>query len=128
MCDAAGHLKAVLARARAAAEGIPWVVTPEQRQRRAGLLAGAYVREPKSLTGSSWPFDGHEDQELGGVDRAEYRRLWQAQKKRGAPGRETQRAASPARSEDFSDPEAGQSESTPSAASADGRATASAST
>lgn len=83
MSDAADRLKAAIARDRAIAAGVSWVVTREERQRRAALLEDSYEPEPVSLTGGSWPFDGHED---GGVDRQEYMRRYQkAWRARRAP-------------------------------------------
>jgi len=70
-------LREAIARDRAIAVGVPWCVTREQRQRRAALLEGAYEPEIYSLEGLGWTFDGHVDQESGGVSREEYMRNYQ---------------------------------------------------
>jgi hypothetical protein len=79
--NAGQYLKFVHGRDRAIAEGVPWVTPQAERRRRAALLEDAYEPEPRSLTGCGWIFDGHADQEIGGVCREEYGRLYNQARK-----------------------------------------------
>jgi hypothetical protein len=109
--NAGQYLKFVHGRDRAIALGVPWVVTPEQKMRRAALAAEVYA-EPRSMTGG-WPFSGHDDAELSTLDRSEYqRRLRLAHKIKAArQAVETQRAAAPTQSFEVSVPDAGRTNS-----------------
>src|ERR1700689_767949 len=68
-------LRAVIARDRANAVGVPWVTSRETRARRLALLRGMPEPEERSWPCCSWPFDVEEGQgEFG--DRTEYMRAY----------------------------------------------------
>jgi hypothetical protein len=78
---AGAALRRAIERARLLSADIPWVVSPEDRARRAALVAGLHPPEPVSLTGGTWPFD---DDLWGTLSESEYRRE-RAKKKAEAP-------------------------------------------